>query len=124
MKKKKLAIFDIDGTISANPSAFGVLMCSLMQNEQQVVVMTGALTSFPPGQMDIRKKQLEAIGIVENHHYDTLEIIVGDTVLDVAKGKGQRCVELEAVMMFEDSPLYVSEINKISPKTTTLLVIP
>ena len=116
-------VFDIDGTISANPSAFGVLMCSLIQNEQQVVVMTGALTSFPPGQMDIRKKQLEGMGIVENHHYNTLEIIVGETVFDVAKGKGQRCAELGAAMMFEDSPLYIAEIRHASPKTTVLMVM-
>ena len=119
-------VFDIDGTISENPSVFGKLMKALKDSGERVVVMTGALDPESLDKasvhLDFRKNQLMVYGIIEGIHYDELEVIIGKTVLDVAKGKGRRCGILKAEMVFEDSPLYISEIRKASPSTTTLLV--
>jgi len=106
--------FDIDGTITHSPKAFGAIMESLMRCGHQVHVLTGTMDpAITQGHYTARHKQLAACGVAGKYHH--LHIVIAPH----PQNKASYCQLHNIVMMFEDSPSYADAIKKV---TTCLLI--
>lgn len=115
--------FDIDGTISAAPEAFGAIMRALVSAGETVHVITGGLHDEEPTQEQVQSRidQLAEMGIISGSHYTMLHVLNGPTTGRVASLKQKVCVEFGMVLMFEDSQVYVDAISRV---TQCLMMVP
>lgn len=108
---------DIDGTITKHPKEFLELMLALKPNHR-VTVLTGSIGQGIESQ---RVQQLKSLGISENA-YTSLVIAVDASTQGVADKKGQFCRDQKVDMIFEDTPMYLEAIKRISPSTCCFLI--
>lgn len=101
--------FDIDGTITAAPEAYRVLMSSLRAAGHGVFVLTGTMDAeATPGHYQGRLQQLRLCGVAG--YYDMLHIVTAPHALNKAKF----CQEHQIAFMFEDARSYGEEIKKVA----------
>lgn len=113
--------FDIDGTLTSNPEMMRRLISSLRAAGHQVSILTG---SIGPGDLNTRQEQLKRLGIFRDIHFRELCICEGANIQEVADGKGVFCRDLCVDMIFEDSPLYLTAVRRISPTTVCWITFP
>lgn len=122
-KDRMVFCFDVDGTITANPSVFRAIMASLMAVGHKVYPLTGSLERGSVTHQDLlryRTHQLGMLGIVKGKHYTEISIAIGNTFEDVAQIKGQFCKEVGSSLMVEDVDLFINGIKQHSPDTLCL----
>lgn len=101
--------FDIDGTITAAPEQFGIIMASLRLAGHKVHILTGTMDKeATPQHYDFRRQQLREHGVAGL--YDVLHIVTAPH----AKRKAEYCRAHDIAMMFEDSQSYADEIKKVT----------
>lgn len=122
-KDKLVFCFDVDGTITANPSVFRAIMASLIDAGHTVYPLTGSLEAGHCNHQDLlryRTNQLAMLGIIKGKHYTKISIAVGNTFEDVAQIKGKFCKEVGSAFMVEDVDLFINGIKQHSPETLCL----
>ncbi len=115
--------FDIDGTITAHPKEFKVIMKALLSQGHKVFVLTGALaTNVVGGNEAWRRAQLQSVDISPDCYTD-LAICVRPTFEEVGKLKGVFCKEYDINMIWEDTGIFIQGIKQESPATATMAVV-
>jgi len=109
--------FDVDDTITKNPSLFREFMLSLRTMGAIVYILTGNDGSMPRSK---RLKQLKKIGIV--NCYDELLIAEGRNVAEVAREKAEICSERQIDIFIDDTELYCQAVREQNPNTIILKV--
>lgn len=106
--------FDIDGTLTRFPKQLREIMI-----KNYSIILTGSLSDLP--NYDARYKQLDNIGISKTD-FNEIIICCGKTVQEVALKKAEICKEMKIEMIFEDTKIFLDEINKINPEIASFLV--
>lgn len=99
--------FDIDGTITAAPVAFGAMMQALMDAGHEVHVITGTMDADATDEHYAgRVRQLLNVGIGDSA-YTHIHIVTAPH----AEEKARYCVEHEIRLMFDDAPPYIDAMR-------------
>lgn len=134
----KIAI-DIDGTLTAFPELFKLIMVALKTAGHYVCFLTGTLgdvnilishdkemdtgylKKLCKETLDGRIEQLESYGVISDM-YNELIVACGKTVTDVAELKGAFCKQEKIDVVFEDTKLFTDSIGCVAPETTCFLI--
>lgn len=101
--------FDIDGTISAAPDVYRMIMRALVDAGHQVHVITGTGDGeATPDKYERRTAQLAEWRLRKGWEWTHLHIVCRP---DCGQKKAVYCAEQGIQMMFEDSPDYADPIN-------------
>jgi len=112
---------DIDGTATAAPEVFQVLLKSLMDAGHEVYMLTGALTSDSPGgTISSRIEQLITCGLHRGIHFVDVHIFIDKDVRIIARMKADFCQRHGAILFIDDSDLYQETVMVHSPNTFRL----
>lgn len=108
--------FDIDGTISAAPEAYKVMIDSLLAAGHEVHILTGTMDQEATEE-HYRKRhdQLAEFGITR---WTNLCIVTSPGNVEA---KAKYCKDNNIAFMFEDSPWYADAIRAV---TTCVLMCP
>lgn len=112
--------FDIDGTISAKPIVFKEIMRSLMRCGHEVYPLTAMREYEGSPYEDIRINQLASFDLHKGIDFTDVVVCVSSTLDGCGSLKGKFCSDMKAVMMVEDTDLYINEIKKVSDGTLCL----
>lgn len=117
---------DIDGTITADPERFRMMMADLVNAETSegnlVICLTGSLSvgADPEELKQKRVLQLRKIGLEGGDDYDDIHVCVGPTPEDVARMKGEYCRDQGVDVFIDDTPMYRKAVKQLSPGTLVL----
>ncbi len=103
--------FDIDGTITAAPKAYGAMMTALVAAGHEVHALTGQTTPITDADIQGRVRQLEALGTTDFTHL----AVVGPP--DWVAAKANYCREHDICFVFENDVAYAQAISAACPVT-------
>jgi hypothetical protein len=114
----KIAV-DLDGTITAVPFFFEVLMRACQRGQMTEGITLIILTACFNGQPTREEKEalLRHHNLFEGTHYDELVIVEGVDLHERGTRKAVYCRDHQVDAIFEDCDIYIDLIRKISPKT-------
>lgn len=113
--------FDIDGTLTI--PAIAKLANDLYKAGYEIYIITGGLKTNEDPELEIRKKHRknQLKNLIEG--YTKLIICVGYTTQEVAKMKGEVCLQENIGIIFEDTPLYINWIRQITKGNTAVVSV-
>lgn len=107
--------FDLDGTLDRPEIA--QLANDLYAAGHEIHVVTGGHADTGEWTIEARKQKLAALNV----NYTSIIRCFGATLDDIGREKARQLRALDAILMFDDAPIYVEHTSQIC---TTLFVVP
>jgi hypothetical protein len=114
-----IVAFDIDGTLTAEPTVLGQLMKELKKGQNKVFILTSSVNGSPSHVEKIQ--QLARLKITPDM-YDDIHIVHATEPRGQELGKGIFCQQNGVHLLFENEDRYIRKVNCLSPETCCVLM--